>query len=181
MDMNQINVLLVEIMEHKKAGVTGASMVYYWMGRRIQPLQKQVRFGFKYLGVLDPSRFTADKIAHGVTSPVIPSSLAFSNGPSSPDPQSGLCFGEHVRLALGSSVCRSLDLARFGFHLLVSFSRNRLGSPMSLLLSVFRVLLGALQRILPLLWWINKFSDSLFSRTSLFSHSWLKHSDHDFI
>jgi hypothetical protein len=39
-DMDQIDELLVKIMEHKIAGVTGASMVYSWMGMRIQPLQK---------------------------------------------------------------------------------------------------------------------------------------------
>jgi hypothetical protein len=40
-DMDKIYELLVKIMEHNIVGVTGASVVYSWMGRRIQPLQKQ--------------------------------------------------------------------------------------------------------------------------------------------
>jgi hypothetical protein len=36
--------------------------MYSWIGRRIQPLQKRSRFGFEYLGFLDPSRFSADPI-----------------------------------------------------------------------------------------------------------------------
>lgn len=37
-------------------------VMYSWIGKRIQPLQKWLRFGFKYLGVLDPSRFSANPI-----------------------------------------------------------------------------------------------------------------------
>jgi hypothetical protein len=61
-DMDQVDELLVKIMEHKIAGVTSASVVYSWMGRRIQLLQKRTQFGFEYLGISDPSRFTADRI-----------------------------------------------------------------------------------------------------------------------
>jgi hypothetical protein len=39
-----------------------ASVVYSWKGRRIQPLQRRARYDFEYLGVLDPSRFSADKM-----------------------------------------------------------------------------------------------------------------------
>jgi hypothetical protein len=49
-------------MEHKIAGVTGASVVYSWMGTCIQPLQKRTQFGFEYLGISDPSQFTADMV-----------------------------------------------------------------------------------------------------------------------
>jgi hypothetical protein len=36
--------------------------MFSWIGRRIQPLQKRARFGFDYLGVLDPSWFFAEPI-----------------------------------------------------------------------------------------------------------------------
>ncbi|RLM57999.1 hypothetical protein C2845_PM18G06070 [Panicum miliaceum] len=61
-DMDQIDELLVNIMEHKIAGVTGASVVYSWMGRRIQPQQKRSRFHFEYLGISNTTWFIADKI-----------------------------------------------------------------------------------------------------------------------
>jgi hypothetical protein len=38
------------------------TVMYSWIGRWIQPLQKWSRFGFDYLGVLDPSRFFGDPI-----------------------------------------------------------------------------------------------------------------------
>jgi len=34
-----------------------------WMSRQIQPLQQRSHFGFYYMGVTDPSRFTSDKIS----------------------------------------------------------------------------------------------------------------------
>jgi hypothetical protein len=43
-------------------GVTGVVVMFLWIGRRIQPLQKQARFGFDYLGVLDHSRFSVELI-----------------------------------------------------------------------------------------------------------------------
>jgi hypothetical protein len=50
------------IKKQRDAGVTGVTVMYSWIGRQIQPLQKWSRFGFEYLGVLDPSRFSADPI-----------------------------------------------------------------------------------------------------------------------
>jgi hypothetical protein len=47
-DMSQIEDLLSMIKKHKDEGVTGASVMYSWVGRRIQPLQKHGRFGFEY-------------------------------------------------------------------------------------------------------------------------------------
>jgi hypothetical protein len=64
-DISQIEELLGKIREHRDAGVTGASVMYTWLGRRIQPLQKRSRFGFEYLGNLDPSQFFADPINKG--------------------------------------------------------------------------------------------------------------------
>jgi hypothetical protein len=39
--------------------------MYTWLGRRIQPLQKRACFGFKLLGVSDPSPFSAERIKKG--------------------------------------------------------------------------------------------------------------------
>jgi hypothetical protein len=61
-DESQIPKLLGIIKKQSDARVTGVMVMYSWIGRRIQPLQKRSRFGFKHLGVLDPSRFSADPI-----------------------------------------------------------------------------------------------------------------------
>jgi hypothetical protein len=58
-DKNQILELLGMIKKQRNAGVTGVTVMYSWIGWRIQPLQKQSRFGFEYVGVLDPSCFSA--------------------------------------------------------------------------------------------------------------------------
>jgi hypothetical protein len=36
--------------------------MYSWIGRRIQPLQQRSRFGFEYMGLKDPSQFSAEQI-----------------------------------------------------------------------------------------------------------------------
>jgi hypothetical protein len=54
-DMSQIEELLGMIKKHIGAGVTGVSMMYTWLGRQIQPLQKHTCLGFEYLGISDPS------------------------------------------------------------------------------------------------------------------------------
>jgi hypothetical protein len=59
-NMDQINGLLVKIMEHKIAGVTSASVAYSAFAKRTQ-------FGFEYLGISDPSRFTVDRIHQNKT------------------------------------------------------------------------------------------------------------------
>jgi hypothetical protein len=61
-DESQIPELLGMIKKQRDAGVTGVVVMFSWIGRRIQPLQKRARFGFDYLGVLDPSRFSAELI-----------------------------------------------------------------------------------------------------------------------
>jgi hypothetical protein len=50
------------IKKQRDTGVTGIVVMFSWIGRRIQPLQKWARFGFDYLGILDPSRFSAEPI-----------------------------------------------------------------------------------------------------------------------
>jgi hypothetical protein len=51
-DMSQIEDLFGMIKVHRDAGVTGVSVMYSWLGRWIQPLQKCTRFGFEYLGLI---------------------------------------------------------------------------------------------------------------------------------
>jgi hypothetical protein len=53
--MVQVNELLDLIQALKLMGVTGASVMYSFFERRIQPLEKRCRFGFDYLGAEDPS------------------------------------------------------------------------------------------------------------------------------
>ncbi|RLM99027.1 hypothetical protein C2845_PM06G33700 [Panicum miliaceum] len=45
-----------------RPSVTRVVVMYSWVGRRMQPLQKRAKFGFEYLGVSDPSRFVAEPI-----------------------------------------------------------------------------------------------------------------------
>ena len=42
--------------------VTTASVVFNWIQRRIQPLQRRNHFGFQYEGIKDSSRFSAEPI-----------------------------------------------------------------------------------------------------------------------
>jgi hypothetical protein len=63
--MSQIEELLGMVKKHRDAGFTGVSVMYTWLGKRIQPLQKRTRFGFEYLGVSDPSRFSTERIEKG--------------------------------------------------------------------------------------------------------------------
>lgn len=61
-DMSKIEELLKLTKERRNRGVTGVSMMYSWIVRRIQPLQKRTCLGFEYLGLSDPSRLSADPI-----------------------------------------------------------------------------------------------------------------------
>ena len=61
-DLTQDDELLRRIAKLKKDGVTGGSVVISWVGRRVQPLQKRLNFSFEYLGLDDPSRFSAEKM-----------------------------------------------------------------------------------------------------------------------
>jgi hypothetical protein len=46
----QVEELLERIQTLKDAGVTGGSVVFSWMYRRVQPLQKRAHPGFLYQG-----------------------------------------------------------------------------------------------------------------------------------
>jgi hypothetical protein len=50
------------IKKQRDVGVTGVMVMYLWIGRRTQPLQKWSRFHFEYLGVLEPSQFSTNPI-----------------------------------------------------------------------------------------------------------------------
>jgi hypothetical protein len=53
------------IKKHRDAAVTRMSVMYTWLGRRIQPLQQCTRLCFEYLGISDPSRFSVERIEKG--------------------------------------------------------------------------------------------------------------------
>ncbi|RLM73845.1 hypothetical protein C2845_PM15G02350 [Panicum miliaceum] len=59
---DQVRELLGRIKALKYRGVTGASIMYSWIGRRVQPLQKRDPFSFDYLSRSDPSCFSIVKI-----------------------------------------------------------------------------------------------------------------------
>jgi hypothetical protein len=60
--LRQVNELLTKIKVLRDEGVTKVSVVYSWIGRRIQPLQQCTRFGFEYMGLKDLSRLFAEHI-----------------------------------------------------------------------------------------------------------------------
>ena len=64
-DMSQIPELLEMIASLKQRGISGESVAFDWMKRRIQPLQARVTFGFKYQGKNDPSQRLGEEISNG--------------------------------------------------------------------------------------------------------------------
>jgi hypothetical protein len=62
-NMDQVEELLALIVVLKAEGVTGASVLYSFFKRRIQPIQHRVRLGFEYQGTEDPSRLCAEEIS----------------------------------------------------------------------------------------------------------------------
>jgi len=60
-NLTQTNDLLGKIDHLKKKKLNGASVVFNWICRRIQPLQQRANFSFLYEGESDPSRFSVDK------------------------------------------------------------------------------------------------------------------------
>jgi hypothetical protein len=61
-DMDQVDELLAIIAAHKEIGVTGASVMFSFFKRRIQPIQQHHTLGFEYIGVEDPSRMCAEEL-----------------------------------------------------------------------------------------------------------------------
>ena len=64
-ELDQVLELVKRIKALKAEGVTGASVVYSWITRRIQPLQKRETFGSEYLGTEDPSQQSAEELLGG--------------------------------------------------------------------------------------------------------------------
>jgi hypothetical protein len=61
-DMDQVDELLAIIAAHKEIGVTGASVMFPFFKRRIQPIQQCHTLGFEYIGAEDPSRMCAKEL-----------------------------------------------------------------------------------------------------------------------
>jgi hypothetical protein len=61
-DMDQVRELLDIIEAQKEKGVTGASVMFAFFKRRVQPIQQRHRLGFEYTGPADPSRMCAEEL-----------------------------------------------------------------------------------------------------------------------
>jgi hypothetical protein len=61
--MDQVEELLDTIEAHKLMGVTGASVMFSFFKRRVQPIQQCHRLGFKYTGTEDLSRMCAEELS----------------------------------------------------------------------------------------------------------------------
>jgi hypothetical protein len=66
-DMDQVNELLAIIAAHKEIGVTGASVMFSFFKRCIQPIQQRHTLGFEYMGPEDPSRMCAEELSDDAT------------------------------------------------------------------------------------------------------------------
>jgi hypothetical protein len=62
-DMDQVKELLYTIEAHKLMGVTGASVMFSFFKRRVQPIQQCHKLGFEYMGAEDPSRMCAEELS----------------------------------------------------------------------------------------------------------------------
>jgi len=59
---SQVDKLRSALAKLKNKGVTRWKVVYSFLGRRVQPLQRRIHTGFRYEGLEDPSRFSSEKI-----------------------------------------------------------------------------------------------------------------------
>jgi hypothetical protein len=64
--MDQVRELLDIIEVQKMKRVTGASIMFVFFKRRIQPIQQRHRLGFEYTGPADPSRMCAEELSDEV-------------------------------------------------------------------------------------------------------------------
>jgi hypothetical protein len=62
MEMIQVKELLEAIDALKKEGVTGASVMFSFYKRRVQPIQQRCCLGFEYTGSADPSRMCTEEV-----------------------------------------------------------------------------------------------------------------------
>jgi hypothetical protein len=66
-DLDQVNKFLPIIVAHKEIEVTGASVMFSFFKRRIQPIQQRHTLGFEYIGAEDPSRMCAEELTDDAT------------------------------------------------------------------------------------------------------------------
>jgi hypothetical protein len=66
-NMDQVEELLDLIEAHKMMGVTGASVMFSFLKRRVQPILQRHRLGFEYTGSKDPSRMCAEELSDDAT------------------------------------------------------------------------------------------------------------------
>jgi hypothetical protein len=64
-DMDQVELLAI-IAAHKEIGVTGASVMFSFFKRHIQPIQQRHTLGFKYMVAEDPSRMCVEELTNDV-------------------------------------------------------------------------------------------------------------------
>jgi hypothetical protein len=62
-DRDQVKELLEFIEANKLMGVAGASVMFSFFKRRVQPIQQHHRLGFEYIGSEDPSRMCAEELS----------------------------------------------------------------------------------------------------------------------
>ena len=60
---DQVTYLLDAVATLKKKGITGNHVVFSFVSRRIQPLQRRKHPAFRYEGVKDPTRFTLEAMS----------------------------------------------------------------------------------------------------------------------
>ena len=65
-DESQISELLARIAILRQNMLTGETVMFDWMKRRIQPLQARESLGFQYQGTTDPSRYSKEEISDDV-------------------------------------------------------------------------------------------------------------------
>jgi hypothetical protein len=70
--MDQVKELLDVIDAQKKKGVTGASVMFAFYKRRVQPIQQRHRLGFEYTGPTEPSRMCAEDLPDEVALQRVP-------------------------------------------------------------------------------------------------------------
>jgi hypothetical protein len=67
--MDQVDELLDTIAAHKEMGVTGASVMFSFFKRRVQPIQQHHILGFEYKDAEDPPRMCAEELRTKLHSP----------------------------------------------------------------------------------------------------------------
>jgi hypothetical protein len=60
--MDQVNELLAIVAAHREIGVNGASVMFSFFKRWIQPIQQRHTLGFEYIGAEDPSRMCVEEL-----------------------------------------------------------------------------------------------------------------------